>query len=163
MTNGSGRAGPRGHEPRLDRAASGPLIVLATVIATAGVVAESTATVIGVMIVTPLMTPILGTALSVVLANRRLIVKNLVMVVLGALCIVVIAYVLRPDHPHAAGRRHQQPDRGPGRHPEPGAARTRKVTPFDVTFPGVPCVGQAARCTPQSPGPAMEIGTGTGV
>lgn len=70
------------------------LIVLATVIATAGVIADSTATVIGAMIVAPLMTPILGTALSVVLANRRLIVKNLAMVVLGALCVVVIAYVL---------------------------------------------------------------------
>ncbi|PZQ38651.1 MAG: DUF389 domain-containing protein, partial [Phenylobacterium zucineum] len=56
------------------------LIVLATVIAGAGVMADSTATVIGAMIVAPLMTPILGTALSVVLANRRLILVNLGMV-----------------------------------------------------------------------------------
>ena len=37
------------------------LLVLAAVIAGAGVVADSTATVIGPMIVAPLMTPILGT------------------------------------------------------------------------------------------------------
>jgi len=41
------------------------LLLLAAVIATAGVVADSTATVIGAMIVAPLMTPILGTALAV--------------------------------------------------------------------------------------------------
>ena len=38
------------------------LLLLATVIATAGVIADSTATVIGAMIVAPLMTPILGIA-----------------------------------------------------------------------------------------------------
>jgi len=70
------------------------LIVLATVIATAGVIADSTATVIGAMIVAPLMTPILGTALSVVLADRRLIVRNLGMVLAGALCVVAIAFLL---------------------------------------------------------------------
>ena len=47
------------------------LLVLAAIIATAGVVADSTATVIGAMIVAPLMTPILGIALAVVLADRR--------------------------------------------------------------------------------------------
>ena len=70
------------------------LIVLATVIATAGVIADSTATVIGAMIVAPLMTPILGTALSVVLADRRLILLNLGMVLAGAACVVAIALLL---------------------------------------------------------------------
>jgi uncharacterized membrane protein len=37
------------------------LITLASIIAAAGVAADSTATVIGAMIVAPLMTPILGT------------------------------------------------------------------------------------------------------
>ena len=40
------------------------LLVLAAIIATAGVVTDSTATVIGAMIVAPLMTPILGCVLS---------------------------------------------------------------------------------------------------
>lgn len=70
------------------------LIVLATVIATAGVMADSTATVIGAMIVAPLMTPILGTALSVVLAQRRMILLNLGMVLAGAACVVAIAFLL---------------------------------------------------------------------
>jgi alkyl sulfatase BDS1-like metallo-beta-lactamase superfamily hydrolase len=45
------------------------LLPLAAVIASAGVVSDSTATVIGAMIVAPLMTPILGIVLAVVLAD----------------------------------------------------------------------------------------------
>jgi len=45
------------------------LLLLAAVIASAGVVSDSTATVIGAMIVAPLMTPILGTVVAVVLAD----------------------------------------------------------------------------------------------
>ena len=46
------------------------LLALAAIIASAGVVADSTATVIGAMIVAPLScTPILGTALALVLAD----------------------------------------------------------------------------------------------
>jgi hypothetical protein len=52
------------------------LLILAAVIASAGVVADSTATVIGAMIVAPLMTPILGTTLSTITEDRaNLIVK----------------------------------------------------------------------------------------
>ena len=43
------------------------LLLLSAVIATAGVVSDSTATVIGAMIIAPLMTPILGVVLGVVL------------------------------------------------------------------------------------------------
>src|SRR6516164_4587851 len=46
------------------------LLPLSAVIASAGVVSDSTATVIGAMIVAPLMTPILGIVLAVVLADR---------------------------------------------------------------------------------------------
>lgn len=70
------------------------LILLAAVIASAGVVADSTATVIGAMIVAPLMTPILGTALSIVLANRRLWMANILLVLLGALSVIVIGYLI---------------------------------------------------------------------
>lgn len=70
------------------------LLVLAAVIASAGIIGDSTATVIGAMIVAPLMTPILGTALAVVLSNRRLILVNLGLVILGALAVVLIAYLL---------------------------------------------------------------------
>jgi len=70
------------------------LIVLASVIASAGIIADSTATVIGAMIVAPLMTPILGTALAIVLARRRLILVNIALVVAGAASVVAIAFVL---------------------------------------------------------------------
>lgn len=69
------------------------LLVLAAVIATAGVVADSTATVIGAMIVAPLMTPILGTALALVLADHRHVLRSVGLVVGGALVVVAIGYV----------------------------------------------------------------------
>jgi uncharacterized hydrophobic protein (TIGR00271 family) len=64
------------------------------VIATAGVIADSTATVIGAMIVAPLMTPILGTALSVVLADRNHVVRSILLVLGGALVVIAIAFIL---------------------------------------------------------------------
>jgi uncharacterized hydrophobic protein (TIGR00271 family) len=70
------------------------LLVLASVIATAGVAADSTATVIGAMIVAPLMTPILGVAVGLVLADHRPLVRSVLLVVLGALAVIAIAYVI---------------------------------------------------------------------
>jgi uncharacterized hydrophobic protein (TIGR00271 family) len=69
------------------------LLILAGVIATAGVIADSTATVIGAMIVAPLMTPILGTALAIVLANRIPLIRSVLLVLLGALAVVAIGYL----------------------------------------------------------------------
>ncbi|MFR9805490.1 DUF389 domain-containing protein [Pseudonocardia sp. RS010] len=89
------------------------LLTLAAVIAGAGVVADSTATVIGAMIVAPLMTPILGTALAVVLGDRRRTVRGITLIVLGAAAVVAIAYVLgllvpepvvAPNNSQVAGR-----------------------------------------------------------
>lgn len=70
------------------------LLVLAAVIATAGVVADSTATVIGAMIVAPLMTPILGTALAVVLADRQHVQRSVLLVIGGALVVIAIGFVV---------------------------------------------------------------------
>ena len=106
------------------------LLTLAAVIAAAGVVGDSTATVIGAMIVAPLMTPILGTMLAVVLADR----SN-------------FAAVHRPGRRRRAGRRRhrlpggtarrtgrrrgqQLPGRGPGPPPvdrPPGGVATGAV------------------------------------
>jgi uncharacterized membrane protein len=55
------------------------LIVLASIIAAGGIAADATATVIGAMIVAPLMTPILGTMLSVVLADRSNLIRSLLL------------------------------------------------------------------------------------
>src|SRR5215216_2812568 len=70
------------------------LITLASIIAAAGVAADSTATVIGAMIVAPLMTPILGTMLSVVLADRTNLIRSLLHVGGGALVAVAIGWLV---------------------------------------------------------------------
>ena len=70
------------------------LLVLASIIATAGVVADSTATVIGAMIVAPLMTPILGVAVGLVLADHKPLVRSMLLVILGALAVIAIAYAI---------------------------------------------------------------------
>jgi uncharacterized hydrophobic protein (TIGR00271 family) len=70
------------------------LLTLAAVIATAGIVTDSTATVIGAMIVAPLMTPILGTVLAAVTADGRNLVRCLELVVFGALLVVGLAYAI---------------------------------------------------------------------
>jgi uncharacterized hydrophobic protein (TIGR00271 family) len=79
---------------RVQRSAFWVLLVLAAIIAGAGVVADSVATVIGAMIVAPLMTPILGTALAVVLADRRRVVESALLVIGGAVVVVAIGYAL---------------------------------------------------------------------
>ena len=70
------------------------LLVLAAVIATAGVVADSTATVIGAMIVAPLMTPILGTVLSAVTGDKANLALSLALVLSGALAVVAIGWLV---------------------------------------------------------------------
>lgn len=68
------------------------LLSLAALIATAGVASDSTATVIGAMIVAPLMTPILGTALAVVLADRAALVRSVLFVAGGAFVVIALGY-----------------------------------------------------------------------
>lgn len=70
------------------------LLPLAAVIASAGVIGDSTATVIGAMIVAPLMTPILGITLAAALADRRNLLRSIVLVVLGALVVIAIGYAM---------------------------------------------------------------------
>lgn len=70
------------------------LLVLATIIATAGVMADSTATVIGAMIVAPLMTPILGIALAIVLGDRSALLRSIGYVAGGACVVIGIAFLI---------------------------------------------------------------------
>src|ERR1051325_7215359 len=93
------------------------LLVLAAIIASAGIVSDSTATVIGAMIVAPLMTPILGTVLSVVLGDRANLARCLSLVAAGAALVVAIGWlfgklvpvpVVAADNHQVAGRVHPQ-------------------------------------------------------
>ncbi|MGW3480990.1 DUF389 domain-containing protein [Rhodococcus indonesiensis] len=102
-----------GARPRSRRATFWTLLVLASVIASAGVVADSTATVIGAMIVAPLMTPIVGTALAVVLNDHRNLVASALLVAAGAAAVVATGYavglldpldVLAENNSQVAGR-----------------------------------------------------------
>jgi uncharacterized hydrophobic protein (TIGR00271 family) len=70
------------------------LLPLSAVIAAAGVVSDSTATVIGAMIVAPLMTPILGLVLSVVLGDRSNFVRCLLLLTGGAAVVVGLAAII---------------------------------------------------------------------
>lgn len=70
------------------------LLVLSTVIASAGVVNDSTATVIGAMIVAPLMTPILGIVLAVVLADAGNLRRCLLLLIAGAAAVVGLSWLL---------------------------------------------------------------------
>lgn len=68
------------------------LLLLAAVIASAGVVSDSTATVIGAMIVAPLMTPIVGIVLAVTIGDGRNLVTSTALVLSGALAVIGVGY-----------------------------------------------------------------------
>lgn len=70
------------------------LLVLSAIIASAGVVADSTAAVIGAMIVAPLLGPIQGTMLATVLGDRTNLVRSLLLVVAGAAAAIGIGYLV---------------------------------------------------------------------
>jgi uncharacterized hydrophobic protein (TIGR00271 family) len=70
------------------------LLVLSAIIASAGVVADSTAAVIGAMIVAPLLGPIQGTMLATVLGDRSNLVRSLLLVVAGAAVAIAIGYLI---------------------------------------------------------------------
>lgn len=70
------------------------LLILASVIAAAGVAGDSTATVIGAMIVAPLMTPILGIVLSMVLNDRTNLLRCITLVISGVMAVILIGFMI---------------------------------------------------------------------
>jgi uncharacterized hydrophobic protein (TIGR00271 family) len=60
------------------------MLFLSGVIAAAGVITDSTATVIGAMIIAPLSTPIMGVALGIVLTDRRAMWRSVAFVLVGS-------------------------------------------------------------------------------
>jgi uncharacterized hydrophobic protein (TIGR00271 family) len=70
------------------------LLILSAVIATAGLLADSTATVIGAMIVAPLGVPIMGTGLGIVTGNGQRMVASAVSVLSGGLAVFAIGWLL---------------------------------------------------------------------
>lgn len=66
------------------------MLVLSAVIAVAGVLGDSTATVIGAMIVAPLSVPIMGVALGIVRADPNMVLRSLGWVLAGVLTVVAL-------------------------------------------------------------------------
>jgi uncharacterized membrane protein len=70
------------------------LLLLATVIATYGVLSDSTATVIGAMIVAPLMSPIMATTAAVVMGSTPRALRAFGLTIVGILTVIAAAYLL---------------------------------------------------------------------
>lgn len=70
------------------------MLFLSGVIASLGLLAGSTAAIIGAMIVAPLMGPITAMAFAITMGNRRLLKRSLFSVVSGAVLTVATAYLI---------------------------------------------------------------------
>src|ERR1051326_1026689 len=70
------------------------LLLLATVIATYGVLSDSTATVIGAMLVAPLMGPMMATTAAVVMNSFPRALRAFALTVAGVGSVVLLAYLL---------------------------------------------------------------------
>ncbi|HXX77954.1 MAG TPA: DUF389 domain-containing protein [Ktedonobacteraceae bacterium] len=70
------------------------LLLLATVIATYGVLSNSTATVIGAMIVAPLMGPMMAITSAVIMGSLPRAVRALVLTVVGSIAVIIFSYLL---------------------------------------------------------------------
>ena len=70
------------------------LLFFATVIATYGVLSDSTATVIGAMIVAPLMGPIMATTAAVVMGSMSRALRAIALVVAGVVTVILFSYIL---------------------------------------------------------------------
>lgn len=85
-------------DARAKQSAFWTMLTLSAVIAAAGVLADSTATVIGAMIIAPLSTPIMGIALSAVKGER---LGSMVFVLLGGTLVVAVGVVFSAVLPGA--------------------------------------------------------------
>jgi uncharacterized hydrophobic protein (TIGR00271 family) len=72
----------------------GVLLFLATVIATAGIIADSTATVIGAMIIAPLMTPIMATTAALTMGQVGRAGRALALVGIGVASVIGLSALL---------------------------------------------------------------------
>jgi uncharacterized hydrophobic protein (TIGR00271 family) len=70
------------------------LLLFATVIATYGVLSNSTATVIGAMIVAPLMGPIMATTSAVVMGSLPRAMRAFALTVAGIVSVIIFSYLL---------------------------------------------------------------------
>ena len=72
----------------------GALLILASAIATYGLLGDSVATVIGAMIVAPLMLPIMGLAFGISIGDRKAIVSSILVGLAGMVTAVAVGFIL---------------------------------------------------------------------
>ena len=70
------------------------LLLLSTIIATYGVIGDSTATVIGAMLIAPLMRPIMATAAAVVMGDMKRAGQSFLIVAAGVTGVILLAWLL---------------------------------------------------------------------
>lgn len=70
------------------------LLLLAATIATYGLLSDSTASVIGAMIVAPLMGPIMATTAAVVMGSAQRTLRSLALVVVGVISVIALSMAL---------------------------------------------------------------------
>ena len=70
------------------------MLALSAIIATGGVLVNSTATVIGAMIVAPLATPILAVGLAITIVHPRQVLRSAFIVAMSVAFVVVIGFIL---------------------------------------------------------------------
>jgi uncharacterized hydrophobic protein (TIGR00271 family) len=70
------------------------LLFLSTIIASGGILADSTATVIGAMIVAPLMTPILATTAGLVMGRLKRSVQSGLTVIAGIIMVLLLSWLI---------------------------------------------------------------------
>jgi uncharacterized hydrophobic protein (TIGR00271 family) len=75
------------------------LLLLSTIIAAYGVLGDSTATVIGAMIIAPLMVPIVATAAALVMGDLNRAGRSCLVVVAGVAGVVFVAFISGTLHP----------------------------------------------------------------
>lgn len=80
-------------DTRAKRSGFWVMLTLSALIAVAGIVTDSTATVIGAMIIAPLSTPILGIGLGIVSGRGRLIARSVLLVLAGLALVVALGYL----------------------------------------------------------------------
>ncbi|MCB0166267.1 MAG: DUF389 domain-containing protein [Anaerolineae bacterium] len=83
-----------GDQRRVDLERFAVLLFLSTVIAAYGVLGDSTATVIGAMIIAPLMTPIMATAAGLVMGDMRRAGRSFLTVVAGVTGVIFTAWLI---------------------------------------------------------------------
>ncbi len=69
------------------------LLVLSTIIAAGGLIGNSTAVIIGAMIVAPLMTPMMAASVAIITGDGRNVVRSVAIVLVGVAVVMTIGYL----------------------------------------------------------------------